>query len=197
MTTPVHEIIEIIREQSALKPQPYLVGIDGQGGSGKSYLAQILADELHASVIHGDDFYRDMDEIERWNLTPEQAVSLNFDWERLRSDALIPLSRGHSISYRAFDWEQKRGFSNTLIAVESSQILIVEGVYTCRPELAALFDLRIFVETSLETRVARMKARMHGNERWIPKWTAAEDFYLENVIDRDHIDYVISGVRTF
>lgn len=72
---------------------------------------------------------------------------------------------------------------------------IVEGVYTCRTELSDLFDLRVFVETDEETRLARMHARGHGNEQWIPKLEAAQNHYFHNVIEWNRIDHVVSGAR--
>lgn len=170
-----------------------MVGIDGPGGSGKSSLARLLARELNAGLVEGDDFYRDLDEEERWNLTAEQGASLYFDWEKLRTEVVISGVLGQRVTYRPFDWDNRRGLLDAVVTIEPSKVLIVEGVYTCRPELSDLFDLRIFVETNKEMRLARMIARGHGNELWIPKWEAAQDHYFDNVIDWNRIDHVVSG----
>lgn len=183
----------VIGEGCGLKQGVYLVGIDGPGGAGKSSLARLLARDLEASLVEGDDFYRDLDEVERWNLTPEEGASRYFDWERLRKEVLSPGAKGDVVTYNPFDWERRRGLSDFTITIEPAPVLIVEGVYTCRPELIDLFDFRILVDTETETRLARMHARGHGNERWIPKWEAAQNYYFESIFDWNRIDHVVSG----
>ena len=42
---------------AAAKDAPVLLGIDGRCGSGKTTLANWLAQQLHCPVLHTDDFY--------------------------------------------------------------------------------------------------------------------------------------------
>lgn len=49
---------------------------------------------MWAAVIHGDDFYRPMAQIERADLDPEQGYDRYFDWQRLREEILVPLAAG-------------------------------------------------------------------------------------------------------
>ncbi|MFJ6852974.1 AAA family ATPase [Streptomyces sp. NPDC091271] len=82
-----------------------LVALDGMGGSGKSTMAEALA-ELHgAVVVHGDDFYHPMNAEERARLNPVQGYHRYFDWQRFRDEVLAPLAAGRDAAYRRYDWE--------------------------------------------------------------------------------------------
>jgi len=127
---------------------PILVGIDGAGGSGKSTLARQLGDLREViSVVHMDDFYRPMDEATRITLSPQEGYMRYFDWERLRDEVLTPLSMGKPGHYQRYDWPTERVLPE-IVPVEPNGVVIVEGVYSLRPELAQYFDLTVFVETA-------------------------------------------------
>ena len=49
-------INEIIKTKDSKVAQVLFIAIDGHGGSGKSSLAELLAKELNAQIIHTDDF---------------------------------------------------------------------------------------------------------------------------------------------
>lgn len=80
--------------------KPLLVGLDGRSGVGKSTLARILADNLDAAVIEGDDFYAGG--IELRTDSPASRAAACIDWTRQRS-VLEALSAGRPAYWRAFD----------------------------------------------------------------------------------------------
>jgi hypothetical protein len=51
-----------------------VIVLDGPGAAGSSTLAADLGLLLAASVVEGDDFYRDMPEEQYWSLTTAQGV---------------------------------------------------------------------------------------------------------------------------
>lgn len=77
-----------------------IVAIDGRCAAGKSTLAAQLKERSGFTVLHMDDFFlRPEQRIpERWE-TPGE----NVDHERFLEEVLLPLSRGESFSYRAYD----------------------------------------------------------------------------------------------
>ena len=169
------------------------VALDGFSGSGKSTLTHRLATQLGGAVLEGDDFYRVMDDRRRWDLGPSEGADLYFDWERLRDAALTPLRSGAAAIYSPYDWAAGGGLSARSVTVGPASVVFVDGVYSSRPELSALIDLAVLVDTSQHVRDARIASRKHGNDRWHSRWTAAEKYYFEQVRPRDSFNLVVQG----
>jgi uridine kinase len=170
-----------------------IVGIDGAGGAGKSTLARGISDAFagQVSIIRCDDFYRPLIDARYSQLTPNEAYQNYFDWRRLRDEALTPLHGGNSARYQRYDWS-----TDSLaewIEAESREIVILEGVFSTRPELQPLIDIAIFVETPREERMRRMLARQQSGTSWMNRWMAAEDWYLQHIAPSLQADLVIEG----
>lgn len=179
-----------------------LIGIDGPGGSGKSTLAAALAHELRGprrtrlvTVVHGDDFYRETEPAARLRMTAAEGYERYFDWERLRSQVLVPLTSGHPASYQRYDWESGRIAPDETHEVPNAGYVIVEGVFTLRPELQGYFDVAVFVDTPLELCLQRLVAREHdhGPEDWHRRWQEAEKYYFAMTDPWERIDIVVKG----
>lgn len=173
--------------------QLVLVAIDGPSAAGTSTLADVLARRLRAAVVHGDDFYRDTPAKAREQLDGETGYAQFFDWQRMRREALEPLRRGRTARYLPFDWHAGVGLSSRPVVVEPAPVLIVEGVYSARPEFSDLLDLTVLVATPPEERLRRLVARGHGNDEWWPRWHAAEDHYYSEIRPPQAFDIVVAG----
>jgi len=180
-----------------------LIGIDGTGGSGKSALARELADVLRgpdgktrATVVHGDDFYREMDPAERLSLTPAEGYELYYDWERLRDEVLTPLTANRAADYRRYDWPSNRIVPGELHHVPHSGFVIVEGVYTVRPELEGFYDLTVFVDTPFDVSMRRLAARGHdhGPGNWRQRWQNADKHYFATTEPWARLDLIVKGL---
>lgn len=176
---------------------PVLVAVDGHSGSGKSTLARRLVDDLGAVLVEGDDFYRDMAEDERRMLDAAAGVADYFDWRRMREEALVPLSRGQVARYHPYDWAGGTGLAPGVCELLPHDVVVVDGVYSARPELADLVMLAILVETDPDERLRRMAAREHGHAswhaQWDAQWDAAEKYYFLRIRPRESFDIVVPG----
>ncbi|MFE2301705.1 uridine kinase [Streptomyces sp. NPDC059445] len=172
-----------------------LIAVDGMGGSGKSTLASAVARLGGGVVVHGDDFYRPMDPDERAALTPTEGYDRYFDWQRLRDEVLTPLATGHDAHYRRYDWPTGSLVTDELCAVTCDGIVLVEGVYTARPELVDHYDLVVYVDTPPEESMRRLRARGddHGPIDWEARWRLAEEHYLITTRPRDRAHLVVPG----
>lgn len=121
-------VIDAIRGlQGVTDDRSIVVALDGHSGAGKSTLATTLADTVTAAVVHVDDFYRDMPDVERRELSPARGVDRYFDWQRLREEALVPLERRERAQFRRFNWSAGGGLTSA-VTVEPRDIVIIEGL---------------------------------------------------------------------
>ena len=151
--------------------------IDGLGGAGKTLLAEALAGELGASVVHGDDFYQPSEERGSFGRGLDE-VGEAFDWRRLERQVLVPLSRGEEASYQRYDWNHDR--LGDWVSVSGHGTVVVEGVYVLRTELRRYASVSIWVETPRDVRLARGIERdgEAARSRWTDEWMPAEDSYV-------------------
>jgi uridine kinase len=191
MSEHAKDIADAVRGKPA--PTTRLVAIDGPGGSGKTSLARAVAEWLDgAPVIHGDDFYRPMPDPERERLDAEAGYLRYFDGERLRAQVLAPLRSGTAACYQRYDWATNR-LGVDWHEVAAGEFVIVEGVYTARPELASYYHLTTYVDTPREICLQRQRARGENPEDWIRRWRAAEDHYLRTTRPQTRVDLVVRG----
>ncbi len=190
-------ITDAIRELQRRTTAVIVVALDGRSGAGKSTLAAALAATVDAATVHVDDFYRDIPEAARLELSPAQGVDRYFDWERLRDEALTTLVRRERACFRRFDWIAGRGLTSS-VTLQPRDIVVVEGVYSARPELYDLLDLTVLVETTNEERERRRHQRSRTVSRddphgWDARWDGAELLYFEAIRPRNTFDLIVSS----
>ncbi|MGN1102394.1 MAG: uridine kinase, partial [Huintestinicola sp.] len=145
---------QIIEKLNTFTKERVIIAIDGRCASGKTTLAELLKGALDCNVFHMDDFFL------RQEQRTEQRLSEpggNVDRERFESEVLAPLLRGEDFSYRKYSC-RLGGFSET-INVQNRRINIIEGAYSCHPDLRSCYDLKIFLSTDYRTQLERIRAR--------------------------------------
>ncbi|AJG77072.1 AAA family ATPase [Bacillus cereus] len=178
------------KEQSLL-----IIGIDGCGGAGKSTLAnKIKSNFSTVTIVHMDDFYLPSAKIVNEHPT-NKLIGADFDWKRLLQEVLDPISNGIEGCYKRYDWEtDSLAESHTISA---NGIVIIEGVYATRQELAGIYDLKIWVNCPRETRIKRGIARdgEAARDMWENNWMIAEDMYVESHKPHEFADVIIDGTN--
>jgi uridine kinase len=188
----VRAACELIASRASTQNVAQIVAIDGAGGAGKSTLARGIAAALpRVSTILADDFYRPLHGDQRAAADPEYGYRNYFDWERIRDEALKPLRAGSPARFQRLDWVSAR--LADWITVEPADVVVLDGVYSSRPELRPYLDLAIFVETPRDLRRQRMLARGQSSTDWIMAWMAAEDWYIEHLKPAENADLIVAG----
>ncbi len=184
-------LAERIKERSADHHASFVVAIDGRSGSGKSTIASFLKAELDAIVIPGDDFFAGG--VQLRNDPPQQLAADCMDWRSLGT-VLDQLKRQGTAQYRPFDWEKFDGSkSDRPISVESRPVIVVEGVYSARPELRDLIDLAVLVDIDEDLRLQRLLEREGEISGWEQQWHLGENWYFTNVALRESFDFVVDN----
>ena len=178
-----------IRRLAAGKTAPFVVAIDGHSGTGKSTLADALAEDLGAAVLHGDDFFSGGVEL-RYD-PPEVLAAECIDWKK-QLHALQALRAGSPAAYFPFDWAAFDGQLRSVpVMIEPKPFVLAEGVYSARPELQRHVDFRILLRLPEEERLRRLTAREGHLGAWERQWQKAEDWYFANVSPPAAFDVVI------
>lgn len=165
----------IAKKQSEPGKDRILVAIDGPCASGKTTLAEKLADVFSASVVHTDDYV-----IPHAQKTPERLAipGGNCDADRIIREVAAPWKQGRTVRYRRYDCKADRLLPEE--ELPEGRLLILEGSYSHLPEIRKYADISIFVRASFEERMARLQRRESAwslqmfQERWIP----LEDAYF-------------------
>ncbi len=165
--------------------RPAVVALDGRSGAGKSTLAAALALARPATVLEGDDFYSPelvrMGSLARGQLTDAGVAERVIDWRRLRAEALEPRGAGRSATFARYDWDADDGRLGERVTLEPSDLVVVEGVYSARPELADLVDLAVHVDVAPELRARRLAERSADPDGWVTLWERGEAYYFGSV----------------
>ena len=168
-----------------------VVAIDGHGAAGKTTIAEAVARATGAALVHTDDFFRSPPTPPPPAAAGGLALRGYYDWRRLRAQALEPLRARRAVTFRRFDWERGRGLDGT-VAVEPSDLVLVEGVFSASPELSDLVDRSVFVDTPEPVRLRRLRRRVTPEE-WDADWLIAEQAYFDLVRPPSSFDLAVTG----
>jgi len=141
--------------------RPFLIGIAGGTGSGKTTIAHAIIDAIgdHGVVIDIDSYYYPLDGMPR-----AERDRINFDHPGTIDFPLLiaqlrELLAGHSIEKPVYDFTQHTRAARTE-HVEPHEVIVVEGILSlASPELRALLDLKVFVDVPDEVRYDRRLRR--------------------------------------
>jgi uridine kinase len=196
------QVVAAIRARLIRHPGPFVVALDGGSGVGKSTLAASVAAQLGASVVDADDFFSSHRTGAEWDLcTVAEKADLAIDWRRLRAEALEPLRAGreaswHPFDFAAYDYATGSGLATELVTRQPTRVIVLDGIYTCRPELGDLIDLCVLVNAPPGVRRKRHDEREVADQaEWHSRWDEAEKHYFAHVRPPQSYDLVVSTSR--
>lgn len=146
--------------------KPYIIGIAGGSGSGKSTFAERLKTAFpnDISIISCDNYYLPHDELsldERAKLNYDSPEALEFE---LMVSHLEELKNGKSALCPVYDFT-KHTRSAEVTEIEPRPIILIDGILIFHdPALRECMDLKIYVETDADERILR-RARRDMTER--------------------------------
>ncbi len=135
--------------------RPFVVGIDGRSGAGKTELAAALVATLPgARVVALEDAYRG------W-------AGLREGVEEIATGVLAPLRQGLPGRYRRYDWV--RGELAGTVEVEPAAVVVLEGCGAGSLPCAPYLDVLVWLEAPEHERHHRAMARDDG--AWLDRWS--------------------------
>jgi uridine kinase len=161
----VDAVVAAIRAGPVSAHRP-VVAIDGRSGSGKSTVAEAVAQAIGAVIVPCDQFFAASMSNAEWDRrTPEQRAADAIDWHRLKRETIEPLRTGRPARWYAFDFlAGPRGdgtypMQRTPTELAPKPVVLLDGAYSARPELAEVLNLSVLVEAAPATRGSRRARR--------------------------------------
>lgn len=145
-------------KENNLRDRPFLIGISGGSGSGKTSVANILyhcLGKMNCLLFSMDTYYK--------NLTPEQEKDLsnyNFDTPDaldldLLSDHLYSLRHWKEIEMPTYDFSTNKRKEETLL-IKPNKFIIFEGILAFHDKrMRDLMDLKLFIDLEDDIRLSR------------------------------------------
>lgn len=142
--------------------KPFLIGIAGGTGSGKTTVARRIYESLHldsAVFIDHDAYYKELG-----HLPVEVRSHTNFDHpDSLDNDLLVhhleELMAGRAVEKPVYDFAAHTRAAET-VRVEPRDVILVDGILLfVEPRLREMFDLKIFVDADADVRFIRRLRR--------------------------------------
>lgn len=176
------ELVRLVVPEPRTSGRPWLLAVDGRGGSGKTSLVERLRGAVpDSAVVHTDDV--------AWHHS-------FFDWSELLVDGVLrPLRRGGAVRYRPPGWEAK-GRPGAIEWPAGLRLVVVEGTGAARAELAPWIDRSIWVQADLDEAERRAIAREGGDRAAIAfwrEWSSQELEFLRRDRPWTRADVVVNG----
>lgn len=141
--------------------RPLFIGLAGGSGSGKTTIAEEVVDRLEGRValLHHDAYYRHLAD-----LSFEDRTRVNYDHPdsletELLVDHLEALRAGLPIDHPVYDFANHLR-ADVTVPIRPAQVVVVEGILVLSDAaLRAELDLKIFVDTDPDLRLARRLQR--------------------------------------
>ena len=203
-----NQLVNIIL--SAESSSPYIVAINGKDASGKTIFADSFADHLKTKTnrqiirISVDDFMNER----KVRRTPsssegETCYLYTFNFDAFKRYIFEPLQAGGSHVYKTkiFDYATDTIALSEDKEADDNAIIIVDGVFLFKDDLADYWSLRVLPEVDDEIvteRGAKRDAERIGGydkarQQYINRYVASQAIYYEQAHPNERADTVINN----
>ncbi|MFE3576126.1 hypothetical protein [Lysinibacillus sp. NPDC059133] len=138
--------------------------MDGLGGTGKSTIANKLAEELQSicavELIHIDNHI--VESSERYDTGHAEWYEyyyLQWDVELIKNNMLLPLHKNKLQLQLPFYNQSADTVNDRKIKLETNSIFMIEGVFLFRHEWRSFYDYRLFLDIPRTVREERVLQR--------------------------------------
>ncbi len=193
--------------ESATTSHPLRVAVDGPPAAGKTTLADELATLLRSrgrEVIRASSESFHLPRAQRYRrgeFSAEANYHDSFDYDALRRVLLDPLGPDGDRRYQSavYDLDTDTALSPPVTTASADAVLLLDGVFLLRPELAGRWDLSIFVSAAFEQVLERARIRdlarfgsaAEVERRFRTRYIPAQKLYFAAARPAEHADVVV------
>jgi uridine kinase len=191
----------------ALRPaERVAVAVDGSDGAGKTVLADELAEVI--GVLDGardvlrisiDGFHRPKAQRVARGRGPETFYEDSYDYAAFRRVVIDPFRGGEPVTPAVNDVDADRPVHPDPVAVARDTVLLVDGIFLQRPELADVWDATLWVDVPFAVSVPRGNARFGDGHDPDPgaepnqRYVGGQRLYLAAVDPRSRATWVLDN----
>jgi phosphoglycolate phosphatase-like HAD superfamily hydrolase/uridine kinase len=201
---PIFEKISSATCEKKQKDKAFVIGIDGIDGSGKTTFAEALETYLKlkdvpTQLIHLDDFHNP--EAIRYAGTdqPDNYYNKSFNIGLIIDKLLAPIQKKQPVSLKlkTLDWQTDKYDNERKYIIKPNTMVIFEGVFLFRKELASYIDLKVFLDIPFEESKKRATVRdpQANVARYDKKYLPAQAKYLKEYPPSKVVDIVIDNTN--
>jgi uridine kinase len=196
-------LADVIADLAAGRPR-LAVAFDGPDAAGKTTLADRVARRLGQPVIRAgvDGFHLPRQvRYQRGSRSAEGYYRDSFDYPAITGQCLAPFRDGAPVIRTAgFDFRSDAA-RDARQDVPAVAVLIFDGVFLLRPELAGRWDLAIYLRVAPETTLRRALARDRGlfgsdeetRRRYLGRYLPGQALYRAEAGPEEHAHIVIGN----
>lgn len=189
---------------------PYLVAINGKDASGKTIMADSLAEYIKRATnrevirISVDDFMNDRSV--RYTSSESQGrgcYDYTFNFDAFKKYVLLPLQNNGSMTYKTkiFDHATDVPDISEDCVAASDSIVIVDGVFIFRNDLKDYWSLKILLDTNDEIVIERGAKRDQkrlgsyevARQKYIDRYIASQKIYYSEEKPEESVDIVVDN----
>ena len=199
---PIFEkILDAIHEKKQ-KDKPFVIGINGIDGAGKTTFAEAFVTylknkNLPTQLIQLDDFHNPKAIRYDGNDQPDNYYHKSFNINLVIEKLLTPIQDKHvvSLKLKTLDWRTDKYDTERKYNIKPNTIVIFEGVFLFRKELAPYIDLKVFLDIPFKESKQRAIVRDPDADlkKYDVKYLPAQAKYLKEYPPAKVADIVIDN----
>jgi len=191
----------------ALRPgERIAVAVDGFDGAGKTVLADELVEVIGSLAgarevlrVSIDGFHRPRAQRVARGRGPETFYEDSYDYDAFRRAVMDPFRRGEPVTPAVNDVDADRPVRPDPVPVGADTVLLVDGIFLQRPELADVWDATVWVDVPFEVSVPRGNGRFPGDHDADPeaeanrRYVGGQRLYLAAADPRSRATWVLDN----
>ena len=189
--------------------KPLIIGFDGVDTSGKTTLADLIAEGLSKEPsikpirISIDKFHNPKEiRMRQGSLSPKGYFEDSFNYDVIINQVFQPIKEGkENILLGIYDYRYENEIEKVSSKIDNNSVVLFDGVFLLRDELYPYWDLSVFLEvdfTEVIKRALKRDITLFGSDkevlnRYENRYIPGQQLYINKVHPQNRANIVIDN----